>query len=72
MIVLEPFAAALEEALPAPKEDKPTKESPRIFIPFPGTTKAVNRKRFDKYDPVVLDCDKLISDPAKLKRIKGL
>lgn len=72
MIVLEPFAAALDEAVPPPAEDQTPKESPRIFIPFPGTTKLVKSGWLHPQDPVRLECAEFESNPENPKRLRSL
>lgn len=72
MIVLEPFAAALEEAIPSPPEDEDQEPPPRIFIPLPGTTKRHEGPRFTRGHPVFQEYARIMSKPGAVKRLEGL
>jgi hypothetical protein len=64
-MILEPIA----EADPGPD---PEEEMPPTFIPFPGTTRVLERRKYLQSDPEFQEYVKFCKSESQVRHVKGL
>ena len=71
-LVLEPVAKALEEAAKSlPADLQPEADYTPLFIPFPGTTKELERRLYPPNDPDWVEMIKFAKDDKSRKQVLG-
>lgn len=66
-LVLEPVGKAIAEADPGPDPDE---EIPPFFIPFPGTTKVLERRKYLASDPEFQEFVKFCKTEGQVRHVK--
>ena len=68
-LVLEPIGKAIAEADPGPDTEE---EVPAWFIPFPGTTKVLERRKYLESDTEFQEFVKFCRTKGQVRHVKGL